>query len=108
MRIDFQPRQIQFRDIELQPLGGDALGPEGPAPALVLQQHREKFPGEVRVFQLEALDRYSVLQQGGDHRGGFDLRHTHRVLFSDDDLLERQLRHRQQRQVDGADLDRFP
>src|SRR5882762_645242 len=105
--IDFQCRQIQLRDVELQCLGRYALDPEGPAPALVLQQRREKFPRERRVFQREVLERYPVLEQGGDHRGRLDDARTHRVLFSDDDFLELQLRRRQQRQVDGADLDRL-
>src|SRR5216117_2327265 len=107
-RIDFQRRQVQLGDIDLQSLGYYALDPERHAPALVLQQRGEKFPGEGRAFQLETLERYSVPQQGGDHRGGLDHGYAHRVLFSNHYLLELQLRERQQRQVDGADLDRLP
>src|SRR5258708_27754984 len=36
--IDLQLRQIPLRYVQLQPLGRYALDPEGPAPALVLQQ----------------------------------------------------------------------
>src|SRR6266571_5902021 len=107
-RIDFQRRQVQLGDIDLQSLGYYALDPERHAPALVLQQRGEKFPGEGRAFQLETLERYSVPQQGGDHRGGLDHGCAHRVLFSNHHLLELQLRERQQRQVDGADLDWLP
>src|SRR6266705_78619 len=107
-RIDFQRRQVQFGDIDLQSLGNYVLDPERSAPALVLQQRGEKFPGEGRAFHLETLERYSVRQQGADHRGGLDHRRAHRVLFTDHHSLELQLRNRQQRQVDGADPDRLP
>src|SRR6266571_141115 len=107
-RIDFQRRQVQFGDIDLQSLGNYVLDPGRSAPALVLQQRGKKFPGEGRAFHLETLERYSVLQQGADHRGGLDHRRAHRVLFTDHHSLELQLRNRQQRQVDGADLDRLP
>src|SRR6266704_1993229 len=107
-RIDFQRRQVQFGDIDLQSLGNYVLDPGRSAPAIVLQQRGKKFPGEGRAFHLETLERYSVLQQGADHRGGLDHRRAHRVLFTDHHSLELQLRNRQQRQVDGADLDRLP
>src|SRR5258706_1869765 len=106
--VDLERRQIQLRDVELQPLGRYAFDPEGPAPALVLQQRGEKFPRERRAFQCEVLERYPVLQQGRDHRGRLDHGRTHRVLFSDGGFPELQLGHRQQRQVDGADPDRLP
>src|SRR5439155_27258642 len=63
-RSDFQRRQVQLGDIELQSLSNYALDPERTAPALVLKQRGEKFPREGRAFQLETLERYSVPQQG--------------------------------------------
>src|SRR5437867_6013123 len=107
-RSDFQRRQVQLGDIDLQSLGNYALDPERPAPALVLQQRGEISPGEGRAFQLDTLERSSVRQQGGAHRAGLHPGPAPRVLFSDHHLLELQLRERQQRQFDGADLDRLP
>src|SRR5256885_2571205 len=107
-RVHVQRRQAQFGDIDLQPLGRYALDAERAARALVLQQRGEKFPREGRAFQLEALERHPLPQQGSDHQDGLDHGHAHRVLFADHDFLELQLRDREQSQVDGADLDRLP